>query len=44
MEVEIYMYIILYTSRSYIQNIGPVVGVQGCDIAQGPKAQGLYHI
>ena len=38
------MYIILYTSRSYVQNIGPEVCVRGCDIAQGPKARGLYHI
>ena len=29
---------------TYIQNIGPEFCVQGCDIAQGPKARGLYHI
>ena len=28
------MYIIYYSNRSYIQNIGPDFCVQGCDIAQ----------
>ena len=37
----IIMQYIIYSTleRPDIQNIGPVVGVQGCDIAQG-----LYHI
>ena len=38
------MYIIYYTSRSHVQNIVPEVCVRGCDIAQGPKVRGLYHI
>ena len=36
------LYIIL--NRSIIQKYRPEVGVQGCDIARGPQAQGLYHI
>ena len=42
----IIMQYIIYSilERSDIQNIGPVVGVLGCDIALGPSALGLYHI
>ena len=31
------MYIIWCTSRSYMRSIGPVVGVQRCDIAPRPE-------
>ena len=42
----IIMQYIIYSilELSDIQNIGPVVGVLGCDIALGPSALGLYHI
>ena len=33
-----------HTKQVYIQKYRPEVGVQGCDIARGPQAQGLYHI
>ena len=39
-----YMCIIYHTKQVYIQKYRPEVGVQGCDIARGPQAQGLYHI
>ena len=38
------MCIIYHTKQVYIQKYRPEVGVQGCDIARGPQAQGLYHI
>ena len=40
----VYMCIIYHTKQVYIQKYRPEVGVQGCDIARGPQAQGLYHI
>ena len=42
----IIMQYIIYSTleRPDIQNIGPVVGVQGCDIALGPSVLRLYHI
>ena len=42
--IYIYVCIIYHTKQVYIQKYRPEVGVQGCDIARGPQAQGLYHI